>query len=952
MSDLERDRIEPAVSNRESLVASLTNFEALNPRRQSKLLDPSALNLPGSVKKESAADAREAEHVASPEHLEFLKKREEWKNSDSRVVKRRTVSVDFGLLTMAEMKSGPSSGPGKPTSLQEILADYQSSRGGHLCPTLDEAKEETRWFLDHASIKIGYDDVMMIVTLFVLFGTDVRLAFFEVGADYTFEVFNTIAFFLFLIELLLNSWAKTEFFHQNEKGGGKKFKPEGYFNSFFFWLDLIALWSIIFEVPWLNDASGMKSLFSSSGSTFRATRVVRMIRLVRLVKLYKITSQRRREKKMLNDLKHLVEQGRMSSDEIDNYFHKMQHQKQSKVGTDLVDMITRKVIVCVLSMLVLVPLLTLEEPAEHFKVSTEVFHTAISSSTNCYMHKSQVETFIDTSQSVGTSGSYALLDIKVNSNADCGLNAYASSLLLDAPDGVREETMKTIVCSDKYNTCQDADRNEVKLYEGDLGVEITFTEAEAMQQAALYQILLTIFVIAVLISMAIAFESDAQQLVLSPIEQMMEMISMVADDPLEEFEFASMGGTGEYELKVVALAIQKITSLLRIGFGVAGAEIISKNMSVEHGQGQGLDPMIPGKRMYAIFGFCDIHEFDMCTEVLEDEIMTFVNSVARIVHEQVTRWGGTCNKNLGNAFLMIWRIGDEDELENPNTRKKLAAMNSRGGGDADASSASVGHAEVDLRRIPGLDNMSDKALFGFLKVVVEINRDRAVLAYRSDKRLRHGENDFKLRMGFGLHAGWAIEGAVGSLQKVDATYLSPHVNMAARMEAASRQFGVAVLMTEKFFELMSNDAQAVCRRLDVVTVKGSAVPMPIYTYDTLQNQVFAELQVPKNTDLSLPHVLKQQADNYTSLEWSKDQDLIQLRKLATKEFNEKFKNGIDAYLNANWAKARSLLEECDAMMMHSDKGGDGPSQTILNYMRNRQWICPENWDGYRPLTSK
>jgi class 3 adenylate cyclase len=59
---------------------------------------------------------------------------------------------------------------------------------------------------------------------------------------------------------------------------------------------------------------------------------------------------------------------------------------------------------------------------------------------------------------------------------------------------------------------------------------------------------------------------------------------------------------------------------------------------------------------------------------------------------------------------------------------------------------------------------------------------------------------FQLRMGFGLHAGWAIEGAVGSLQKVDATYLSPHVNMAARMEAATRQFGVSILMTRSFFK--------------------------------------------------------------------------------------------------------------------------------------------------------
>lgn len=86
-------------------------------------------------------------------------------------------------------------------------------------------------------------------------------------------------------------------------------------------------------------------------------------------------------------------------------------------------------------------------------------------------------------------------------------------------------------------------------------------------------------------------------------------------------------------------------------------------------------------------------------------------------------------------------------------------------------------------------------------MLVEVNRDLQVVGYRNDKRLETEAGPFNLRMGFGLHAGWAIEGAVGSLQKVDATYLSPHVNMAARMEAASRQFGVAILMTERFCEV-------------------------------------------------------------------------------------------------------------------------------------------------------
>ena len=93
-------------------------------------------------------------------------------------------------------------------------------------------------------------------------------------------------------------------------------------------------------------------------------------------------------------------------------------------------------------------------------------------------------------------------------------------------------------------------------------------------------------------------------------------------------------------------------------------------------------------------------------------------------------------------------------------------------------------------------------------------------------------------MGFGLHAGWAIEGAVGSIHKVDATYLSPHVNMAARLETSSRQYGVPILISQNAYDLFSPDTQAVVRRCDVVTVKGSEVPIGIYTYDALQNQQF------------------------------------------------------------------------------------------------------------------
>ena len=56
---------------------------------------------------------------------------------------------------------------------------------------------------------------------------------------------------------------------------------------------------------------------------------------------------------------------------------------------------------------------------------------------------------------------------------------------------------------------------------------------------------------------------------------------------------------------------------------------------------------------------------------------------------------------------------------------------------------------------------------------------------------RHGAR----RSGLGLHLGWAIEGTIGSRFKIDASYLSPNVNVAARLEAATHQFGCPLLMS-------------------------------------------------------------------------------------------------------------------------------------------------------------
>jgi len=76
-----------------------------------------------------------------------------------------------------------------------------------------------------------------------------------------------------------------------------------------------------------------------------------------------------------------------------------------------------------------------------------------------------------------------------------------------------------------------------------------------------------------------------------------------------------------------------------------------------------------------------------------------------------------------------------------------------------------------------------------------VNRWPKILAFRKNKLLNQRLPDYKVKLGFGLHIGWAIEGAIGSEYKIDASYLSPNVNMASRLEGATKGFGAILLIS-------------------------------------------------------------------------------------------------------------------------------------------------------------
>lgn len=66
----------------------------------------------------------------------------------------------------------------------------------------------------------------------------------------------------------------------------------------------------------------------------------------------------------------------------------------------------------------------------------------------------------------------------------------------------------------------------------------------------------------------------------------------------------------------------------------------------------------------AIFGFCDIRNFTDITEILQEGVMSFVNTIAEIVHSEVHSHHGAANKNIGDAFLLVWKFQEGFSCDN------------------------------------------------------------------------------------------------------------------------------------------------------------------------------------------------------------------------------------------------------------------------------------------------
>ncbi len=170
--------------------------------------------------------------------------------------------------------------------------------------------------------------------------------------------------------------------------------------------------------------------------------------------------------------------------------------------------------------------------------------------------------------------------------------------------------------------------------------------------------------------------------------------------------------------------------------------------------------------------FADIRDFTALSETMTPEDnFKFINGYLSRMEPAIIEYGGFIDKYIGDAIMALF-----------------------GGGADDAVKAGI----------------------SMLNRLTEYNTTRQ----RPERP--------PLKIGIGINTGDLILGTVGGESRMDGTVISDAVNLAARLEELTKNYGVSLLISHYTFEKLENPNDYAFRFIDRVKVKGKSQVVTVF----------------------------------------------------------------------------------------------------------------------------
>ena len=186
--------------------------------------------------------------------------------------------------------------------------------------------------------------------------------------------------------------------------------------------------------------------------------------------------------------------------------------------------------------------------------------------------------------------------------------------------------------------------------------------------------------------------------------------------------------------------------------------------------------------------FCDIRGFTPISEQFKSDpqgLTKLINRFLTPMTDIIMRNGGTIDKYMGDCIMAFW------------------------------------NAPLDV----------DKQRYWALQTAHEMLKHLEGLNEELEK-----ENSLPIKVGIGLNTGEVVVGNMGSDQRFDYSCLGDAVNLAARLEGQSKNYGVEIILGEETAVNMEKDFAML--ELDRIAVKGKEEAVSIYTslgqYDIIE----------------------------------------------------------------------------------------------------------------------